>query len=178
MPDDDVESRVTSVRDAVASGANEVDIVLEPGWPSSKAREHMAAIRAAIPEGVTLKVILETSLRNEQELREVCKVAMEEGADFIKSSTGRRGAVDSHAVTVMASEIQEHFLATGRVVGLKISGGVKTPKDASSLLTLAMKLCPSLTLKPKYLRIGASSLLDALIPSATVDTTAASAGSY
>jgi deoxyribose-phosphate aldolase len=165
------------VRGAVEAGADEVDIVLEPGWSADKAREHMAAIRAVTPEHVVLKVILETSLRTEQDLREVAKIAMEEGADFIKSSTGRRGNVDTHAVTVMASEVKEFQHASSRLVGLKISGGVRTPADAVTLLSLAMKTCPALTLKPKHLRIGASSLLDALVPTGTsVSAAGTSAG--
>ena len=70
---------------------------------------------------------------------------------------------DARAVTILAHEIREYGAASGRPVALKISGGVRTTADAVSLLSVALAECPSLALSPDSLRIGASSLLDALL---------------
>ncbi len=62
----------------------------------------------------------------------VSRAAMEEGADVVKTSTGRRGPADVVAVAIMASEVAAHLAVTGRVVGVKVSGGVSTVADAQA----------------------------------------------
>ena len=170
VPFEDIDARVESVRACIAAGAGEVDIVLEPGWGVDKVRTHMRALRAAAGS-IPLKVILETAVRDEADVRTVCRVAIEEGADIVKTCTGRRGSAEPVAVAIMASVIEAHVAVSGRVVGLKVSGGVRTIQDARTLLGVARAVCPSLTLAPAHLRIGASGLLDALVPKAGTTAT-------
>ena len=162
IPSDDLAFRVKDVKDTIAAGAAEVDVVLEPGQDWEVAREHIAALRAAAGT-TTMKVILETPLRGEDDLRRACALCLELGVDILKTCTGKRGSADATAVRILAEEITKYEAATGRRAGLKISGGVRNTVEAQTLLGVAQAANAALTLTPERLRIGASALLDALL---------------
>ena len=128
---------------AVEAGADEIDIVLAlnsfMAGDEESARKEIRAIRAAIDEAaakagrkVTLKVILETGLLvTPENIANASFLAMEEGADFIKTSTGKVSVnATPMAAYVMCESIKAFYDKTGRKVGFKAAGGISTSKDA------------------------------------------------
>ena len=121
---------------AVASGASEIDMVIDIGAAVAgdveAVRSEIAAVRAAIPSAV-LKVIVESAallaLADEQTLADVCRAAEDSGADFVKTSTGFHpaGGASVAAVALMAD-------AVGGRLGVKASGGIRTAADALAML--------------------------------------------
>ncbi len=121
---------------AVAAGADEIDMVIDVGAAVSgdydAVRADVAAVRSAVPD-VVLKVIVESaallSLAGEQSLVSTCRVAADAGADFVKTSTGFHpsGGATIHAVEAMAA-------AVGPRVGVKASGGIRSAVDAVAML--------------------------------------------
>ena len=147
-------------RRAVAAGADEVDMVLP--WRSLVAGDEAAVNRclAAAREGCRdrpLKVILETgALADPALVRRAAELALDAGADFIKTSTGKvaTGAT-AEAATVMLEAIRDR----GGRAGFKASGGVRTLADAALYLGLADRLLGPGWATPRHFRIGASGLL-------------------
>jgi deoxyribose-phosphate aldolase len=162
IPYTDLEARIREVKATISAGATEVDVVLEPGQDWDEAETHLKAIREA-STGVVMKVILETPLRTDDDMRRACRLCLQTGTDILKTCTGKRGSADARAVRILAEEIAAFAAATGRQAALKISGGVRTTSDAVALLTVAREADPALQLTSRYLRIGASGLLDALL---------------
>jgi deoxyribose-phosphate aldolase len=121
---------------AVASGASEIDMVIDIGAAVAgdvdAVRSEIAAVRAAVPTAV-LKVILESAvlltLAGEETLADVCRAAADAGADFVKTSTGFHpaGGASVAAVALMAD-------AVGGRLGVKASGGIRTADDALAML--------------------------------------------
>jgi deoxyribose-phosphate aldolase len=121
---------------AVASGASEIDMVIDIGAAVAgdvdAVRSEIAAVRAAIPSAV-LKVIVESAallaLADEQTLADVCRAAEDSGADFVKTSTGFHpaGGASVAAIALMAD-------AVGGRLGVKASGGIRTAADALAML--------------------------------------------
>lgn len=158
---------VTAVRD----GADEVDIVLalnafldgDKARASREIEEIGKAIRAVNPS-VTLKVILETGALTADLIREASFLAMEAGADFIKTSTGKISvSATPEAASIMCSCIKEYYLATGRRVGFKPAGGISTADDAVTYYNIVSEILGGKWLNPKLFRIGASSLANNLL---------------
>jgi deoxyribose-phosphate aldolase len=112
-----------------------------------------------------LKVILETSeLGSYDHVRHASMLAMEAGADFIKTSTGKTGTgATPGVVLVMLEAIRDYVERTGRVVGMKASGGVSTSKAALHMLVLVKETLGDEWLTNERFRIGASSLLNDLL---------------
>jgi deoxyribose-phosphate aldolase len=112
-----------------------------------------------------LKVILETSeLGSYDHVRHASMLAMEAGADFIKTSTGKTGTgATPGVVLVMLEAIRDYGERTGRVVGMKASGGVSTSKAALHMLVLVKETLGDEWLTNERFRIGASSLLNDLL---------------
>ena len=162
-----LEERIAEIRGAVESGADEVDIVLNrPLFLSDRieaAEEIRRAKEAAGP--ATLKVILETGeLRSPERIRDAALVAMSAGADFIKSSTGKvRTGVSQEAALVMMEAARDFHRDSGTAVGVKVSGGVRTARQAFGYLQQAEVTLGPEWLTPARFRIGASSLLDELV---------------
>jgi deoxyribose-phosphate aldolase len=121
---------------AVASGASEIDMVIDIGAAVAgdvdAVRSEIAAVRAAVPTAV-LKVIVESAvlltLAGEQTLADVCRAAADAGADFVKTSTGFHpaGGASVAAVALMAD-------AVGGRLGVKASGGIRTADEALAML--------------------------------------------
>lgn len=160
---------------AVAAGADEVDLVLP--WRAllagelERVRALLQACREAAGEAC-LKVILETGeLGSEAMIAMASELALEAGADFIKTSTGKTAVgATPEAARVMLAAIARH----GRG-GCKVSGGVRRVADVAAYLALADALLGPDWVGPQHFRIGASALLaDAL---AVLDGSSATAGS-
>jgi deoxyribose-phosphate aldolase len=121
----------------------------------------IAAVRGEMAPEMILKVILETGILAEAALiAKASRIAIEAGAHFLKTSTGKTKT----GATLPAAETMLHEIkASGRPVGLKISGGIKTLADAMPYLSLAARLMGEDWIKPSTFRIGASALLDDLL---------------
>jgi deoxyribose-phosphate aldolase len=148
---------------AVARGADEVDVVLPyRAWLAGDAERAAAVLAAARRETGerVLKVIIETGeLPDPSAIDRAAMFAIEHGADFVKTSTGKTPV----SATPEAAEIVlEAIAVSGRPVGFKASGGIRTVADARSYLDLADRLMDPEWATPATFRFGASSLLDAL----------------
>jgi len=160
-----LDARLLEIRDAIEMGADEVDIVLNRSLFLSgqyeRAFEELAASREAAGE-TPLKVILETGeLGTYDRVRQASMLAMTAGADFIKTSTGKIGVGATLPTALcMMEAIREFHHETGRRVGFKAAGGVRTSKLAIQYLTILYETLGPGWMTPDRFRIGASSLLN------------------
>jgi deoxyribose-phosphate aldolase len=160
--------KLADVKSAVAAGADEVDMVIDRGaFLSGRYRavyEEIEAVRAACG-GAHLKVILETGeLGALDNVRRASWLAMLAGADFIKTSTGKVSPAATLPVTlVMLEAVRDWLTATGRHVGVKPAGGIRTTKDAIRYIVLVHETAGDDWLDASLFRIGASSLLNDLL---------------
>jgi deoxyribose-phosphate aldolase len=160
-----LEVRLDEIREAVAAGADEIDIVLNrSAFLSGRyqvAYEEIAASKEACGPA-HLKVILETGeLGSYDQVRRASTLAMAAGADFIKTSTGKIPPAATMPVALcMAEAVREFHEQTGRMIGLKMAGGIRTAKQSWQYLVLIQETLGSAWLTPDLLRLGASSLLN------------------
>jgi deoxyribose-phosphate aldolase len=152
------------IRRAVADGADEIDVVLEHAalarGDAETARAGLAAARDAAGDR-RLKVILETgALATPELIGRAAALAIEHGADMLKTSTGK---VAVGATPEAVALLLRAAKGAPRPVGVKVSGGVRTPADAAGYLALADDIMGPGWASPATFRIGASSLLDALL---------------
>jgi deoxyribose-phosphate aldolase len=155
----DVERAVRDTREIVDAGAQEVDVVF-PYRDFAAAPALLFAVRRACP-GLRLKVILETGeLSDLPRIAQACRIALDAGADFLKTSTGKtaRSASPAEARLLLAA-IAGDAAARSRV-GFKPSGGIRTVAEAGTYIALTAEALGTAALAPARLRIGASSLLD------------------
>jgi deoxyribose-phosphate aldolase len=163
-----MEVRLADTAAAIAAGADEIDMVIDRGaFLSGQYRavyDEIVAIKAACGP-VHLKVILETGeLGSYDAVRRASDLALEAGADFIKTSTGKVGTNATFPVAVtMCEAIRDYARRTGRRAGLKVAGGVRTTKQAMTYLVIIKETLGESWLTPDLFRIGASSLLDDLL---------------
>jgi len=164
--------RLADTREAVAAGADEVDMVIDRGAFLSgrylDVYDDIVAVRAECGQGdrrAHLKVILETGeLQTYDNVRRASWLAMAAGADFIKTSTGKVQPAATLPVTlVMLEAVRDYRLATGRQVGVKPAGGIRTAKDAIKHLVMVNEVAGDDWLDPRWFRFGASSLLNDLL---------------
>ena len=154
--------------DAVAAGADEVDMVIDRGaflaGRYGQVYEEVRQVREACGPA-HLKVILETAeLATLDNVSRASWLAMLAGADFIKTSTGKVSPAATPPVAlVMLAAVRDYAQATGRRVGVKVAGGVRTAKDAIRYLVLVRETAGPEWLTPALFRIGASSLLNDLL---------------
>jgi deoxyribose-phosphate aldolase len=163
-----LEVRLDETREAVALGADEIDMVIDRGaFLAGNERVVLAEIEAvkAACGNATLKVILEVGeLGSYAAMRRACDLALAGGADFLKTSTGKIGISSTPAIALLMCEaIRVHHRATGRAVGLKLAGGIRTTKSALGYLAIVKETLGDAWLDPARFRIGASSLLDDLL---------------
>jgi deoxyribose-phosphate aldolase len=160
--------KLLDVTEAVEAGADEIDMVIDRGAFLSgrvgEVFEEIVAVKEACRDA-HLKVILETGeLVTYDNVRRASWLAMLAGADFIKTSTGK---VSVNATTpvalVMLEGVRDFAEATGRLVGVKVAGGIRTTKDAMRYLVLVNETVGSSWLSPDRFRLGASSLLNDLL---------------
>jgi deoxyribose-phosphate aldolase len=163
-----LEQRLDEIRRAVEDGADEVDIVLNRGALLAGRPDVVHAEVAASKDAcghAHLKTILETGeLGSYEMVRLAAMVAMAAGSDVIKTSTGKLPASATPAVALcMAEAIREFADATGREVGLKLAGGIRTSKQALGYLALVSETLGPDWLTPERFRLGASTLLNDIV---------------
>lgn len=178
--EEDVERVIDGVQEALGDGADEIDLVLPyralMSGDMEAARTMVAGVRDVVDRGRTLKVILETGILAEPALIEAAsRLAVEEGADFIKTSTGKTVV----SATLPAAEIMLAVIrGAGRPVGLKPSGGIRTLDDAAAYLDLADRVMGPAWATPRTFRFGASGLFDALVAEIEGQVPAGSSAAY
>jgi deoxyribose-phosphate aldolase len=149
---------------ALADGAHEIDVVL-PYRAFAEGRADIAArlvsaVRQAA-RGAVLKVILETGMLHEAPLiRRAADLAIAEGADFIKTSTGK---VEVNATPGAVAVMLEAIAASKRPIGLKPAGGIRTLADAAGYIAQADAAMGPGWASPATFRLGASGVLTALL---------------
>jgi deoxyribose-phosphate aldolase len=160
--------KLLDTSDAVAAGADEIDMVIDRGAFLSgeyqRVFDEIVAVKDACG-GAHLKVILETGeLRTLDNVRRASWLAMLAGADFIKTSTGKVVPAATPPVTLVMLEAVRDFEAmTGRLIGVKAAGGIRTSKDAIKYLVIVNETVGERWLTPDLFRFGASTLLNDLL---------------
>lgn len=173
-----IEVKVRECEMAVEAGADEIDIVLAlnafMAGDEEGARKEIRMMRAAVDEAaakagrkVTLKVILETGLLvTPENIANASFLAMEEGADFIKTSTGKVSVnATPMAAYIMCESIKAFFERTGRKVGFKAAGGISTSKDAVCYHSIAKTILGNGWINRDLFRFGVSRLANSLMSS-------------
>lgn len=162
--DEPIADVIVQTNDALADGADEIDMVvpwraLRDGKPAA-VTEAVRAVKRACGDK-TLKAILETGeLADPVLIALAARHALEGGADFLKTSTGK---VKVNATPEAAEILLEAIDQTGSDAGLKVAGGVRTLADAGTYFGLADRILGTGRAGPKHFRIGASGLLNALL---------------
>lgn len=149
-------------------GVDEIDMVISRGeFLSGNYQFVFDEIRMvkSLCKNVPLKVILETGeLGSYENIRKASFIAMEAGSDFIKTSTGKINPAATLPVTlVMIEAIKEYYELTGKKIGIKPAGGIRTADDAFAYYSLVYSVLGEEWLNSSLFRIGASSLLDSLV---------------
>jgi len=173
--------KLADVRDAVAAGADEIDMVIDRGAFLSgryqQVHDEIVAVREACARadgtGAHLKVIFETGeLQTYDNVRRASWLAMMAGAHFIKTSTGKVQPAATLPVTmVMVEAVRDFREQTGQMVGVKPAGGIRTSKDAIKYLVMVNEVAGPDWLDPDWFRFGASTLLNDLLMQRTRLTT-------
>ncbi len=156
--------KINDTKEAIENGANEVDMVISRGKFHSGEYNYVfdeiAAIKDVCGENSRLKVILETGeLGDYDHIRMASEIAINAGADFIKTSTGKISPAATLPITlVMLEAIKDHYYKTGKMVGMKPAGGISNAKLALQYLMLVKETLGNLWLDKHWFRFGASSL--------------------
>ncbi|MBE0673907.1 MAG: deoxyribose-phosphate aldolase [Bacteroidales bacterium] len=166
------EVKIIETSMAVEKGADEVDIVMPLGLFMEKKYDMVAAEIRELRDAAgnaTLKVIIESGLLSTPEnIYTASMIAMDAGADFIKTSTGKAAvSATPEAAWVMSMAIDTFFRETGIRVGLKPAGGIATVSDASLYYSIVRTVLGEDWLKPELFRIGASRLANNLLSDIT-----------
>ena len=156
-------TRLEETRFARDEGADEIDMVIDRGaflaGEHARVADEIAAVKEACG-GAHLKVILETGeLGSYDDVRLASDLAMRSGADFIKTSTGKVQPAATLPVTlVMLEAIRDYFYETGRRIGMKPAGGIKSAKESLAYLVMLAETLGDDWLTPDLFRFGASTL--------------------
>ena len=156
--------KINDTKEAIENGANEVDMVISRGKFHSGEYNYVfdeiAAIKDVCGQNSRLKVILETGeLGDYDHIRMASEIAINAGADFIKTSTGKISPAATLPITlVMLEAIKDHYYKTGKMVGMKPAGGISNAKLALQYLILVKETLGNLWLDKHWFRFGASSL--------------------
>jgi len=160
--------KLADTRGAVADGADEIDMVINRGAFLSgrylDVFEEIVAVKQACGDA-HLKVILETGeLATYDNVRRASWLGMLAGGDFIKTSTGKVQPAATLPVTlIMLEAVRDYKELTGRQVGVKPAGGIRTSKDAIKYLVVVNETAGDDWLDPDWFRFGASTLLNDLL---------------
>lgn len=163
-----LEVKVAEVALAVEGGADEIDIVLNLGnfldGDYEEVCDEISELKHSCREA-RLKVILEAgALKTAANIKAASILSLYSGADFIKTSTGKEyPGADLQAAYVMCQCIKEYYEKTGRMVGFKPAGGVRTPEEAVSYYCIVKEVLGEQWLTNEYFRIGASGLANNLL---------------
>ena len=160
--------KLADTRDAVAAGADEIDMVIDRGAFLSgrylQVFEEIVAVKEACGQA-HLKVILETGeLNTYDNVRRASWLAMLAGGHFIKTSTGKINPAATLPVALtMLQAVRDFRDQTGQMVGFKPAGGIRTSKDAIKHLVMVNEVAGPDWLDPDWFRFGASTLLNDLL---------------
>lgn len=163
-----LDEKLEETKKAVDQGADEVDMVISRGkflkGEYNYVFDEIKAVKEACAQA-HLKVILETGeLQTLENVRKASDLAMQAGADFIKTSTGKIQPAATQPVTlVMLEAIRDYYYQTGQMVGMKPAGGIRKAKQAIQYLVLVKETLGNEWLTPDYFRFGASSLTNDLL---------------
>jgi deoxyribose-phosphate aldolase len=155
--------KLNEIAFAVDEGADEIDVVINRGHvlmdKTQLLMDELTAMREACASR-KMKVILETGeLEQVDKIRTACEIAINAGADFLKTSTGKINPGATHeAFLIMLDTIKEYFVKTGRMIGIKPAGGIAEPEDAMAFYKLVKEILGDDWLTSDYFRIGASRL--------------------
>lgn len=164
------EVKVADAALAVAGGANEVDIVMNLGYyldnNYAELSDEIIEIKHAIRDA-KLKVILEAgALKSAEDIKRASILSLYSEADFIKTSTGKiYPGASLEAAWVMCQCIKEYYEKTGRKVGFKAAGGIRTTEEAVQYYAIVKEVLGDEWLNQDLFRIGASSLANSLLSS-------------
>lgn len=158
------EVKVAETAMCVMEGADEIDVVINLGCFMEENYEDMCDELAEIKDScrdACLKVILETgALATAENIRKASILALYSNADFIKTSTGKGyPGASPEAAYIMCQVIRRYHELTGRKVGIKVAGGIRTAEDAVNYYTIAKEVLGNEWLTSDLFRIGASSLV-------------------
>jgi deoxyribose-phosphate aldolase len=163
-----LEVKMLETEMAVKNGAAEVDIVIPVG--TFLENDYDAVINELktlrkVAGKATLKVILETGLlKDPKNIYRAAVLAMESGADFIKTSTGKsQVSATPEAAWVMCRAILDYWNETGIMIGFKAAGGIATPDEAIVYYNIVSEILGEKWLSPEYFRIGASRLANSIL---------------
>lgn len=154
---------------AIKDGADEIDMVINRGAFLSgnydQVFHEIAQIKKICGDKTHLKVILETGeLQSLEKIRLASDIAMDAGADFIKTSTGKiQPAATMEVTLVMLHAISDYYEKTGKKIGMKPAGGIRGCKQAIQYLVMVYETLGQEWLSPELFRFGASSLLNDLL---------------
>lgn len=153
---DSLEKITHDIKQAILDGASEIDAVM----PHEDDGAFVRHCKKLCGNKILLKIILETGELDESHIERKSKIAIAHGADFLKTSTGKIpiGAT-AHAAALMLTAIKN----SGRPVGFKASGGIKTVEDADIYVSLVKEILGESAFSPRHFRIGASKLLDEML---------------
>lgn len=162
-----LEVKVAETALAISYGADEIDMVLPVGkflqGNYEEVYDEIAEIKASA-RGAKLKVILETgALGSIENIHKAAILAMQAGADFIKTSTGKDEPTNLYHVYAMCKSIDAYYKQTQQQVGIKIAGGVTTKQDALLYYCIISELLEEQWLSPDLFRIGTSKLANNLL---------------
>ncbi|XQW83400.1 deoxyribose-phosphate aldolase [Thalassotalea piscium] len=168
---DDINLAVNETKEAISLGADEVDVVFPYqsliNGDETIGFELVKACKAVCGKKTLLKVIIESGvLATEELIKKASTIAINAGADFIKTSTGK---VEVNATPEAAKIMLETINNLNPNVGFKAAGGVRNVSDAEMYLTLALDTLGSAWLNASHFRFGASSLLDSLLATIASD---------
>jgi deoxyribose-phosphate aldolase len=155
--------KLEDTRLAITEGADEIDMVIDRGaflaGEYGRVADEIAAVKE-VCRSVHLKVIFETAeLGSYDQVRFCSNLAMRAGADFIKTSTGKVTPAATLPVTlVMLEAIRDFYYETGRRIGMKPAGGIRTAKEALAYLVMLAETLGDDWLTPELFRFGASTL--------------------
>ncbi|MCL7929847.1 deoxyribose-phosphate aldolase [Halomonas llamarensis] len=177
---DDIMAAARATREAVASGADEVDVVFPyrtlMAGDEETCLELVEMCHAACGGQALLKIIIESGeLKESALIKRASEIAIEGGADFIKTSTGK---VEVNATLEAAEIMLKAIKDSGKDVGFKAAGGVKTVEEAAEYLALATEIMGAQWVTPKHFRFGASSLLADVMATLTGNASVAEQGGY
>lgn len=159
-----LEVKLLDVAMAIENGADEIDIVANIGaiieGDIDQAMGEIRAIAQEIDGEATLKVILETGLLSDDQLiYDASLAAMEAGADFIKTSTGKAAiGATPEAATAICRAIKQYYELTGSSIGIKVAGGIRTDKEAEQYVEIVRQILGEQWITPALFRIGRSQL--------------------
>lgn len=160
---------LSQIKAALKNGATEIDALIPiqeflHDRDFEEVGHFIETCRLELPNHVKLKIILETGeINNIDDIYRLSMIACEKGADFLKTSTGKtKSGATLEATQAMMQAIHDYYKKTNKKVGIKISGGVRTPEEAQAYIDQTKSILGENWMNPSLFRIGASKLFAVL----------------